>query len=367
MIGPVSSSQPIWTQFVPNSILQHVAQGVVGWRTQGESNLGSSYTTVLNSVLASMAENGKLPTPNQLQGLRDPANAPALRDMIAQANNLTFILWLGRTAASGVSPVSVSLERAGLQFTQMAQDYINKAGGNVTQGLDNMTRAHPNLVPSEVYMSASSAGVTGFSETAGAQNWITSNKALVEKYPTASYYLMPNQNNKGAFSQSAYQMELAMGLRHKLTPIQFLDQIYIAAGNAYYFDNLDPQIKTAIKADPGLAHQVYAKADAAVTAYGNSVNPIWGQYWASNQSKTAKAQVVIQLRTMLADPSTPKTELATHIGYLVNAYDQFQGEKTNGHMTSTQLRTQWAGLMAQAQERYPDTKTVIQSVFAGLG
>ena len=214
-LGPISSSEPLWEQFVPNSILQHTLQGAAGGVTTGSETFGSSYTSELMSVMASMAENGDLPKGSSLLGTLNSDTTPeAEAKFIKQANNITFITWMGRTLASGASPVSVSLGQAGLQFSTMAQDYINKAKGNVTTGLDNMTKAHPNLVPSEVFKSASPGGYA-FPETEKAAEWITANQKLVDKYPTASRWLMPKEDATGQFSDQAYNMELAHGLRQE--------------------------------------------------------------------------------------------------------------------------------------------------------
>ena len=370
MLGPISASEPLWEQFVPNSILQHAAQGIAGGVTQGQETFGSSYTSILMSVMASMAEAGQLPKGSSLLGsLNSDTDPPAMAQFIKQANNVTFILWMGRTIASGASPVTVSLGQAGLAFSTMAQDYINKAKGNISVGLDNMTRAHPNLVPSEVFKSASPDGYA-FPETEKAAEWITSNQKLVDKYPTASRWLMPNTDATGQFSDQAYNMELAHGLRTKLTPSQFFDQIYISSGDAYYFDVVQPQIKAALAEKPGnsqWAYQIYTQVDADLKTYGTTLNPIWYKNWTAEGSSNLKVAAVTQMKAMLADPSTPKSPLATDIGFLVNLYDQFQGEKTQGRMTSTQLKAQWGALMTEATNRYPDTKQVVQSVFLGLG
>ena len=185
---------------------------------------------------------------------------------------------MGRTIASGASPVTVSLGQAGLAFSTMAQDYINKAKGNISVGLDNMTRAHPNLVPSEVFKSSSPNGYA-FPETEKAAEWITQNQKLVDKYPTASRWLMPNTDATGQFSDQAYNMELAHGLRTKLTPSQFFDQIYISSGDAYSLRRgAAPGSRRpwpSLSNSQEWAYQIYTQVDADLKTYGTTLNPIW--------------------------------------------------------------------------------------------
>src|ERR1019366_8134284 len=133
---------------------------------------------------------------------------------------------------------------------------INKAKGNITQGLDAMSAAHPDLVPYEVFKSASTTGYS-YPEVQKSAEWITANKALVTKFPSVAGLLMPNQDAKGTFSDSAYQMEMAMGLRHQLTPQEFLNQIYIQSGDAYYYDVISPAIQKAIAQSPNNKEYVY--------------------------------------------------------------------------------------------------------------
>lgn len=364
-LGPVASNEPLWMQFVPNSILQHAAEGIEGLKSQGQDSFGASYTSAFLGLMAAYAENGDLPDPASLAG-NDPQSKAAF---IRKVNNATFALWMGRTLVAGTSPISVALGRANLAFSNMATDYINKAGGNVSKGLDAMTRAHPNLVPSEVFQSQASGGYA-FPETDKAQEWITEHQGVVNKYPTASRWILPNTDATGKFSYNAYTFELAHGLRTKDTPSQFFDQIYISSGNSYYYDVIKPEMDKAIAEKPGdksWAYQVYTKGDEALQKYGTNLNPIWLQNWNADNSKSLKGEAVAQMTQMLADPQTPKSPLTEHIGFIINVYNQFQGEKTQGHMTSAQLKAQWAAIMDEAIKKYPDTQPVVQGVFLGLG
>jgi hypothetical protein len=187
---------------------------------------------------------------------------------------------------------------------------------------------------------------------------------------------MPQQDAKGKFSDSAYQMEMAMGLRQQDTPQQFLDQIYIQSGDAYYYDVLAPAIKTALAQKPNdssWAYQVYSAAQEKEQTYGETLNPTWWANWQADTAVSARQTKVGQLKAMLADPSTPKSTLTTNLGYLVDFYYKFQAEKLGGpdstlyQMTTSQQKAYWDAEMAEAVKQYPDTKTAVNSVFLGLG
>ena len=376
LLGPVASQQPFWLQLLPNSGLQHIAEGAFG-RFFGH-DLGSNYNTSLLSIMAAMAENGQLPTADQLVG-NDPR---AKADFIRRANNLTFVDWILRTVASYASPVPVALGQANLQFSTMAQNYINSANGDVQKGLAHMTRDHPDLIPAEVFKSTSAGGYS-FPETEKAGEWVTTNRGLVRKYPTASVFLIPNYDEKGKFSEHTYLLQKAMNLRHEYTPAEFFDQIYIAAGDAYYFDVMRPAIEKAVAGDttalqrqltPELAQElvnnpssynVWTVADKQLQNYGVSTNPIWLDSWKSQKSMELRLQTISQMRTMLEDPSTPNTPQAQHLGDLVHLYYSFQGYKATQNLNSTQAKQQWDVIMNDRLKQYPDMKAAIRSVFLG--
>ena len=158
-----------------------------------------------------------------------------------------------------------------------------------------------------------------------------------------------------------------MGLRHKYTPSEFFDQIYIQSGNSWYFDTVEPAAKAAI-AKGASAYEVYQRVDQITAQYGANTNPIWNDYWTGNQALNKRVQTVAQMRDMLADPSTPKSPEADHLRQLVNLYyGSFLPLKTSGQYTAKDLKAQWGAAMSTAAARYPDMKGAIQSVFLGLG
>jgi hypothetical protein len=371
ILGPVSSSTPFWTQAVPNSLLQHIAEGVAGYiagETGSPDYLSSSYVTEMNSVLAAIAHGGGLGSANSLLGGGYPSTAAAKTRLLRQVNNQVGVLWVIRTLASFVSPVSVSLGQANLKFSTIVQNYIdNPKYKSMDAAFTALYRDHPDLVPYEVFHSATSEGYS-YPETQKSAEWIQGEgRYAVTNYPAAARWLMPNTDTTGKFSESAFEAELAMGLRHDIAPQDFYDQLWIAYGNTWYFENLNPQVQAAIKKNPSQSYNIYKEADTLAADYGNKYNPIWYDYFSGDQAKQKRVQTVNQMKDMLADPRTPKTAMSAHLSYLVNLYGQFQAEQTSGKYTATELRAQWNGAMSNFVKKYPDTQSVVQTVFIGLG
>ena len=65
--------------------------------------------------------------------------------------------------------------------------------------------------------------------------------------------------------------------------------------------------------------------------YGCSV-AIWYDYWSGNQAKNKRNQTVIQMRAMLADPSTPKSPETNHLNYLLSLYSPVPGGADQRHI-----------------------------------
>ena len=154
VLGPVASSTPFWTQGVPNSLIQHLAEGIMGY-LQGENGedadvLSSSYTTEMNSVLAAMAQKGDYATGTALAGSGYPNTSTKKAAMIRQANNQTAVLWTLRTLASFVSPVSVSLGQADLKFSTIVQSYLSKYK-SMNAAFNALYRDHPAWCPTRCF------------------------------------------------------------------------------------------------------------------------------------------------------------------------------------------------------------------------
>ena len=362
--GPILASEPVWMQGVPNSLIQHLAETATGYATGGDKGLTSSYNTVLLSVMQALAQQGDYAKASQMEGTGYPNQSAFKAQFIKQANNITAILFVGQMLTSFFSPTSVQLSEANLQYSDLAQSYINKAKGNVNVGLYNMTMQHPDLVPYEAYKTTTPNGYA-FPEVQKTQAFIQANRGMVNKYPAASVFLLPQQDRTGKFSESAYQMEIAMGLRAKDAPGAFFDQLYITSGNAWYFDVLDPQIKAAIKKDPGASYTIYQQVDKIITNYGKTVNPIWADYFGGNSSINKRQQVIQQVGTMLKDPSTPRTPQAYHLGELYELYTQEDANYTSGSMSATKVKAQWGSTMNSFTQKYPDMKYAVQTLFLG--
>ena len=202
-LGDVASSQPMWTQGVPNSLLQHAGEGTLSWlsgQISGQpADLSAAYTSALLSVMADEAVKGQLPDANALRGSGYPSTAAAKAGFIRKANNLVAMAWVFRSLASFASPVSISLGQADLKISNEVQAYINKAGGDLNKGFNNFTRDHPDWVPFEVFHSTASNGYSYPETQQGRGLDHRPTRHTVDDVQSAGALLLPNTDTKGAF------------------------------------------------------------------------------------------------------------------------------------------------------------------------
>ena len=367
-LGPVGASQPFWTQALPNSIIEHIVQSAPEYFTvlAGGSlphEFASSYNSALLGVMAGMADNEMKANPQAFANMADNPQQQAA--FIRKADNLTAILWLARTVVSGVSPVSVSLGQANLKLSDEVQAEINAHHGNITAGLNAFLDKNPDALPSTVYKSTDPLG-SPFPDTAAAGKWITDNNGLINKYPYAARYLLPTQDARGNFDYGTYETEIAEGLRHTDTPQDFLNQIYISAGNQWYFNVLKPKLDQALAADPGDESKIYDQEDQFVKQYG-ALNPIWLTSWNAYATQTNRLETVRQMRQMLTGPDAPTGQQADHLRDVLQVYDLYQGQKATSAEPAAQLKAAWEAKMNQAAKDFPDIAPAITDVFARLG
>jgi hypothetical protein len=355
LLGPQASLAPIWTQLLPNSLADHIAEGVAGMK--GSSALGTSYASARLMVMQAVAS--KM-TGVQLRSME--SNPIQMTDFLSRVNNLTAVYWGLRTIAGFVSPVPIgtTLSQSGIQLEKKLQADITRLG--VSAGTDAFITANPDALAYTTYKTSSTG--SSYPETAAALQFLTQNKTTVDKWPLSAVYLMPASASKGPFDYAAYNAELAQSLRTRDTPQQFLNQLYINAGNYVYATIVKPQYEKDL-ATVG-ASQAYTNREKTINLYGQANNPIWLNYWNQYSYSTNAQESLLQMRQMLTDPSVPKDAHTQNLQSLVDAYDQLQGYKASGY-SSSQLKSMWAQAMTNAENQHPDLQPAIQNLFQGLG
>ena len=167
----------------------------------------------------------------------------------------------------------------------------------------------------------SMAPIAPYSETTSAVNLLTNHPNVVDKYKTASAYLIDRNAN---YSPLAYQLETSLGSRQKDTPQQYLDSLLVATGNDWYYNYLTLQ-NGITNIDQATGAQRNALHEDAIN-FGKTFNPTWynSHYGLTNINHEITA--IKEMTQLVKDPSVPASVLdATEKGKFADLLNQYNG------------------------------------------
>ncbi len=357
--GPVASNEPAWMQFIPNSLLQHVFEGVSGTLMANPSAsrnmFDSSFFTTLLDVMQAAAVNH----PEMFQ---HPLNPTESAKLVAMARNQTALMWAAKTFIGYVSPISLSLSSGEPFLSQQLQDDIARAHGNVIAGQQAFLKKYPFATPLTTYHTVAADGFTAFPETQGAMSFLQYNKATLAKYPYAARYLLTPAQSSGAFSEPSLALQLADGLRQENTPEELIKNMYINVGNVYYYNTLLPAINNLYNTLPKA--EAYATSQSWLQSAALA-NPEWGAYKAAGQSALNAAMTVGELQQMLKDPTVNNAWIMPVVADMLGHLQGFQNEYNQAYSSQDKynVQQQWYADCTKAAAAYPDYAPLLTEVF----
>lgn len=393
-VGTDNLSQPILEQFIPNETVYRMVQAISGDDTQFNNAMvdtmqalayqqAQAMDTWIKGGMQGKAPDNILPgylSPQNLQQLQD-SNSPAAQQVLQQVasaqnplqqqsfvnkvRNQTRILFVTRAIIGAGSPLSADVMVNNYGMPQALSDAITKAG-NVTEGINTFLAANPDATPYTTFQSTTTSGIT-MPESQQAMDWVTANAANIQQNP-AYIWLMPQVSSQ--YSEQAYNEQIAEGYRQKYTPDQFLQQLYINAGNAAYYDAL-PQHEAAVNAAQGSTSalsQEYARWQSYVNMLATQM-PVWADNFNSNSKLSQAHQYISQLNTIYDNNQEGDSEQAQLVGQLLQAYNsysqQYQTASTasNYDTQEKQVADQWTQYLAGVAQQYPQLQAVINGVF----
>lgn len=383
VLGGITANEPFWQAAIPNTALQRIGDLIAPTLTSGDQGTVSFNSTFMHTLQA-LAYEGHLPPEN--------AGPVEQQDFLNRVRNQTMINYGVRALLGLIVPISPQVQVKDWGLSAQVQAEIDKAG-NASTGIANFLAKHPDATPYTVF---ESTGKTGgyLPDTKAALDWIEQNRALVEKYPYAAAWLMPASASKGPYDAAAYNEQIAMGLRQRRMPQDFLNQLYVAAGNRQYYDVDRPAYYQMLLESAGMPSSVAAMAakkgltsseisqaksmgnptalDNAWTAYQTQyqkMHPIWADDFNSNTSATRRTQTISELQEVYAKGYQPKTPQGAQLGALLKAYDEYDAAHQAGlsndwaDYTATDLKDAWQAYLTKTATDFPLLAGVIQSIF----
>ena len=375
--GQSSQSQPIWEQLIPNAFVSRIVEAQMGDDRAFNSSVMQAYQ-YLDYQQAEATEkwekDGKKgPAPQIVPAQTAPASVR--QEFVDKVRNYIRALYVARAITGMVSPVSSDVEVTNFGFPAKLNDEITKAG-SVATGMSNFLLKYPNAVPWTVAQSyvpsntdATQPSGYSLSSSEPAQQWIDANQPLLNKYGAAALWLMP-QLKDAQYSPTVYNEQIAQGLRVKDTPQQFLNALYVAAGDDMYYDGLTVHeaALTAAGNNSSAVNNEYDTWDAWVTQLEKQA-PIWAENFTSGVKQTNSQQAIQTLTTIFKAGEAPPGEQSELTEKLLHDYEttaaayQEAGTKSNYYSAQAKVADNWIAYVDQVAVQYPQLKPIIQSVF----
>ena len=383
-MGQIGMSTPIWESFFPNSVMRNIFEGSIGYvagAARGANltsfNLDNAYVQAQMEAMRSeilseskaqykviLAEGkkkhwSKYEIDSELSTWAakrwDPKyNPTGYQKLLDNSNNRAGLLWAIKIGMGMASPVSVGMGEANPGLRAIMDKYTapkSKGGYGFPAGLDKFYEDHPYATSMTIFKTqALTAGK--LPETKSVYNFTNENMDLVQNYPDIALAYGPDMSNDSKIYQPAVTQQLALNLRARETPADFVNQYLIAQGNNWYYNDLMP-IYTKLHANPpaGVSkNQLYTWKQNVVAQYGSSYNSVWMSNHNTYMGQINRSIIIQHLKDAVApgNKATDKPQYAKVNDdirwFLANGWPWLQSALDNvakGKTTSTAVREAW--------------------------
>lgn len=378
--GAYNLQNPIWEQLVPNTFVLRLIQA-------GAANDRSFNSAVMQAYQYADYEQGEATDKWVKDGRKGPppqilppqdASAQVKQAFANKIKNYVRGLFVMRAITGMVSPVSSEVEIQNFGFPTDLNNEIAKAG-SVSQGMQNFILKYPNAVPYTVAQSfvpsdtdPSQPANYSLSSSVPAQEWVTQNQGLLDKYGVSALWLMPQLKN-AQYSSTVYNEQIAEGLRIKDTPQQFLDALYTSAGDTEYYAGLTVHENALAAAGNSSAakNAEYNSWDAWVAQLEKQY-PVWAENHLSGVKQTNAQHSISVLDQMFKDGAAPHDEQSSLVLQLLEQYQTAAADYAAAGNVSTyskqltaqsQINDSWVQYVDNVAVTTPALEPIIASVF----
>lgn len=379
---PQALSSPLWEAFVPNTFLQRITKTAAGEHDRSfvSSMIQSMQLAAYQQEEATRAwEAGGQKGPKPQLIPPDTASTADKQGFVNRIKNQTRILFLTNALLGFTSPTSSSVQIKDFGFKAEVNADINKYG-SVSKGITEFLLKHPDATPYTVWQSYTPSSVGGLAgtpvsgatlpDTVPGENWINAHKSFIDKYPAAAYYMMPQVG--GQYDPAVYNEQLAQGIRVKKSPQQFLDSLYVAAGNDVYYAALTQH--EAVLNDPATGKAGVNAEWSRWNGFINMLNAAYPTWQAQGPlSKAGKQTVIVQsisqLRQMAKDGDAPKNPTSDAMLAMLGQFETYNAayiaasRQRNYASAEKRVKTEWQNGVLSVGAKAPELKASLDAVF----
>lgn len=378
-IGGAAASGSVWDQLIPSTPLRNLVHAFSGSTDDQTIASGAAQTFVALAYRQQVAMTKWLAAGHSADdpGAPDivpPPNASSIdkKKFIERVRNQSRINQIFRAIVSAVSPLSPKIAVGDYGIKQEIQTYIDKYG--VSDGLERYLAKNPDATPYTISMSSTADDAPAVNPTKAAQSFVNANLALFKKFPAAAGYLIP-QDTTGKFDSAVYQEQIALGLRDRKGIGDIENDFYVNEGFGQY--NTDYAAHQAAVAQAGDDTDAVKAENGNWNDYLTNVlgaqNPVWWDYFTSQDRNNRRVREVAQLRQMATDPATPQNVMTRGIQGLLADLDAHEETLSNGSLdgwSKADRQTEvdnWEAYLQQMQQQHPELAIVISRLFSHEG
>lgn len=240
------------------------------------------------------------------------------------------------------------------------KDIVKPIEGNLVKNVVNPLAytVSKSKTPSGAPLPSSENGITFYLD----------NKDLLDQYPDAGPWLLPQANDKEQRSKYAYDTEVVQGLRVTKAPIDFLNELKFKEGANIYFTGrqsyLDQHGALVDSGQKGKARLLANAWDISSSMF-RAAHPIFDEMLTSTDSRARRNRIIDQMHYLVNDPEAPKADHFDLLKLLMQSYDSFivtKGSFALDHSAGGRARTEllkkgfedWAN---QFLDKHPELST----------
>jgi hypothetical protein len=368
----LAANRGIWESLIPSKPIMNV------WNTISPDQKNAAMTNALMGALASayyhQDELGQqVPT-----GSSSTQEKEAFIDRIR--NNAKSILIL-KAITGMLSPLSPRVEQTDVGLRDEFLKLV-KSKGNYNDAMLEFLGTHgTNAVSYTVASTTPSVRGANFPYTQKAIDWIEENRKSggLLTNPTTStgaVFLIPEDAGPGN-TLAIHQQLIREHLREQRTPLEFMNQFFIAAGNNFVAPYLAQHTATVNEykqqQNSFMLQQENANWSDFMTKM-KTMQPTWYENYTSGAGRDNAALALGQLQSIFADPKTaPKHEQAQLVQGLLNDYqahmnivNQYKQLGITGQVVNMENQN-WQTYLENLKTQDTRLSSVINTVFSKVG
>ena len=319
-LGPIGQDQPLVNALLPAHVNRFLAALN---KDERESQYASAYRKAVTYLEAAGKTPGADASPGEIKAYQE-----SVETTVQSILGIRFVAGFFAPASPSISLKSDMAEWArdngSVNFKQTWNKLINKYAEQGSEdpygeAMADWVKYFPNQIPFTVNESDPQV-LPYFQSSNAASKWVENNRALVNKYPQGSAFLIPNT---GEFTYDAYQTLMNEGYRQKKLIGDYLKEVSVAKDEQVYYSQkaIRDEALTGVFSDRQRTiindnWQLWSKEFLAA-------RPLLRMEFASAAENTIKRDAAFaDLREMIKEPSLTGSTI-DRLRNMVSEYDDY--------------------------------------------